>query len=212
MTVTGSAIKRIDAETAVPVTVIKMTDLRNSGVTSVEQIMANLTSVQTSTNAAQSIGSGSGGASFADLRGIGADKTLVLLNGERIANNAVDGSAPDLNMIPFAAIDRIEVLRDGASALYGTDAIGGVINFITKKSYNGATVTVGYDSPQHGGGRATSANVGFGFGDLSSQGFNVLGFVSARNERLCRQLRCGLAPRELPVAMAPMLRIPAFGK
>jgi iron complex outermembrane receptor protein len=182
VTVTGSAIKRIDAETAVPVTVIKMTELRNSGVTSVEQIMASLTSVQTSTNAAQSIGSGSGGASFADLRGIGADKTLVLLNGERIANNAVDGSAPDLNMIPFAAIDRIEVLRDGASALYGTDAIGGVINFITKKSYNGATVTLGYDSPQHKGGRASSANVGVGFGDLSSQGFNVLGFVSVRKE------------------------------
>ncbi|RTL33871.1 MAG: hypothetical protein EKK53_27480 [Burkholderiales bacterium] len=77
VTVTGSAIKRIDAETAVPVTVIKMTELRNSGVTSVEQIMASLTSVQTSTNAAQSIGSGSGGASFADLRGIGADKMLT---------------------------------------------------------------------------------------------------------------------------------------
>ena len=182
VTVTGSAIKRIDAETAVPVTVIKMSDLRNSGVTSVEQIMANLTGVQASVNAAQSIGSGSGGASFADLRGIGQDKTLVLLNGERIANNAVDGSAPDLNMIPFAAIDRIEVLRDGASALYGTDAIGGVINFITKKSYQGATVTLGYDSPQHQGGRGRSANVGFGFGDLSSQGFNVLGFLSVKKE------------------------------
>ena len=182
VTVTGSAIKRIDAETSVPVTIVKMSDLRNAGVTSVEQIMANLTGVQSSVNAAQSIGSGSGGSSFADLRGIGQDKTLVLLNGERIANNAVDGSAPDLNMIPFAAIDRIEVLRDGASALYGTDAIGGVINFITKRSYNGATVTLGYDSPQHKGGRARSANAGFGFGDLATQGFNVLGFVSARKE------------------------------
>lgn len=182
VTVTGSAIKRIDAETAVPVTVIKMTDLRNSGVTSVEQIMANLTGVQQSTNAAQSIGSGSGGASFADLRGIGADKTLVLLNGERIANNAVDGSAPDLNMIPFAAIERIEVLRDGASALYGTDAIGGVINFITKKSYNGVTITLGYDSPKQAGGRAKSGSLGFGFGDLDKQGFNVLGFFSMRKE------------------------------
>ncbi len=182
VTVTGSAIKRIDAETSVPVTVIKMQDLRNSGVTSVEQIMSSLTAVQQSTNAAQSIGSGSGGASFADLRGIGADKTLVLLNGERIANNAVDGSAPDLNMIPFAAIERIEVLRDGASALYGTDAIGGVINFITKKSYNGGTVTVGYDRPKAAGGRAKSANVGFGFGDLATQNFNVLAFLSVKKE------------------------------
>ncbi|ANH69824.1 TonB-dependent siderophore receptor [Mitsuaria sp. 7] len=176
--VTGSAIKRIDAETAVPVTVVKMDDLRKSGVTSVEQIMANLTSVQSSTNTAQSIGSSSGGASFADMRGIGADKTLVLLNGQRIANNAVDGSAPDLNMIPFAAIDRIEVLRDGASSLYGTDAIGGVINFITKTSYQGFTITGGYDSPQHAGGKTRSVNAGFGYGDLESQGFNIFGFAS----------------------------------
>jgi iron complex outermembrane receptor protein len=182
VTVTGSAIKRIDAETAVPVTIVKMADLRNAGVTSVEQILSNLSGVQASVNAAQAIGSASGGATFADLRGIGADKTLVLLNGERIANNAVDGSAPDLNMIPFAAIDRIEVLRDGASALYGTDAIGGVINFITKKSYTGGTVTVGFDKPRHAGGKAKSANVGFGFGELDKQGFNVSGFLSVKKE------------------------------
>lgn len=180
--ITGSAIKRIDAESAVPVTVLRMEDLQKSGVTSVEQVMATLSAVQLSTNAAQSIGSSSGGATFADIRGIGFDKTLVLLNGERIANNAVDGSAPDLNMIPFAAIERIEVLRDGASSLYGTDAIGGVINFITKKNFVGGTVTLGYDSPQHPGGKVRSANVGFGFGDLDQQRFNVFGFVSARKE------------------------------
>ena len=59
----------------------------------------------------------------------------MLLNGRRLANNAFDSSAPDLNMIPFAALERVEVLRDGASALYGSDAVGGVINFITKKDY-----------------------------------------------------------------------------
>ena len=72
----------------------------------------------------------------------------MLLNGRRLANNAIDSSAPDLNMIPFAAIERVEVLRDGASALYGTDAIGGVINFITRKDYTGGTITLGADSPQ----------------------------------------------------------------
>ncbi|UXH77960.1 TonB-dependent receptor [Roseateles amylovorans] len=180
--VTGSAIKRIDAETAVPVTVVKMDDLKKSGITSVEQVMANLTAVQASSNTAQSIGSGSGGASFADMRGIGADKTLILLNGQRIANNAVDGSAPDLNMIPFAAIDRIEVLRDGASALYGTDAIGGVINFITKSNYQGGSITVGYDSPEKSGGKNRSLNAGFGYGDLQQQGFNVFGFVSYKKQ------------------------------
>ncbi len=180
--VTGSAIKRIDAETAVPVTVVKMDDLKKSGITSVEQVMANLTAVQSSTNTTQSVGSSSGGASFADMRGIGADKTLVLLNGQRIANNAVDGSAPDLNMIPFAAIERIEVLRDGASALYGTDAIGGVINFITKNSYQGGSITVGYDDPQHPGGKQRSVNAGFGYGDLQKQGWNVFGFASYRKQ------------------------------
>lgn len=180
--VTGSAIKRIDAETAVPVTIVKMDDLKKSGVTSVEQIMANLSSVQSSTNTAQSIGSSSGGASFADMRGIGADKTLILLNGQRIANNAVDGSAPDLNMIPFAAIDRIEVLRDGASALYGTDAIGGVINFITKSDFQGGSITLGADSPEKSGGKSRNFSAAYGFGDLQKQGFNLFGSISYRKQ------------------------------
>ena len=78
--------------------------------------------------------------------------TLILLNGRRIANNAFDGSAPDLNMIPMAAIDRIEVLRDGASALYGTDAIGGVINFILRSNFQGLRASASADVTQAGGG------------------------------------------------------------
>lgn len=175
--ITGSAIKRIDAETTVPVTIVKMEDLKAEGVTSVEQIMASLSAVQMITGSSQQVGSSSGGAAYADLRGIGANKTLVLLNGRRIANNANDGSAPDLNMIPFAALERVEVLRDGASSLYGTDAIGGVINFITRRDFVGGGITVGYDEPQDAGGKVRSANVGFGFGDLSKNGFNVFGFV-----------------------------------
>ncbi len=175
--ITGSAIKRIDAETAVPVTVLKMEDLRSQGITTVEQIMSSLTAVQVVTGSSQQVGTGSGGAAFADLRGIGNNKTLVLLNSRRIANNAIDGSAPDLNMIPIAAIERIEVLRDGASSLYGSDAIGGVINFITRKDFQGGIVTLGADIPAEKGGKSRQANVGFGFGDLSKQGFNVFGFI-----------------------------------
>ena len=175
--ITGSAIKRIDAETSVPVTIVKLEELKAQGVTSVEQIMSSLSAVQMTQGSSQQVGSGTGGASFADLRGIGPSKTLVLLNGRRIANNAIDGSAPDLNMIPFAALDRVEVLRDGASSLYGTDAIGGVINFITRKDFRGGSVTVGMDVPAEAGGRSRSANVGFGFGDLAGQGFNVFGFL-----------------------------------
>lgn len=176
--VTGSAIKRIDAETAVPVTIIKMEALKKQGVTSVEQVLGLLSSVQATQNMASSIGSGTGGASYADMRGLGANKTLVLLNGQRIANSATGAEAPDINMIPFSAIDRVEVLRDGASSLYGTDAIGGVINFITRNNFTGGTVGVGYDEPEKSGGTTKSANFGYGFGDLGKDGWNVFGTVS----------------------------------
>ena len=180
--VTGSAIKRLDAESSVPVTTVKMSDLREQGLTTVEQILGQLTASQSSLGTSQAVGSSTGGASFADLRGIGANKTLVLLNGRRIANNAFDGSAPDLNMIPIAAIERIEVLRDGASSLYGTDAIGGVINFITRKDYTGGSISLGFDSPQHAGGKTRNANAGFGYGDLDKEGFNVFGFVDLQKQ------------------------------
>jgi iron complex outermembrane receptor protein len=170
--ITGSAIKRIDAETAVPVTVMKADELKKQGITTIEQVMANLSVSQSQTGTSQSVGASTGGASFADLRGIGANKTLVLLNGRRLANNAYDSSAPDLNMIPFAALERVEVLRDGASSLYGSDAVGGVINFITKKDFQGGVATFGEDSPQHSGGKSVNANVAYGFGDLDTDRYN----------------------------------------
>lgn len=175
--VTGSAIKRIDAETAVPVTVLKMEDLKKQGVTSVEQILSTVSSMQSSVGTSQSVGANYAGASFADLRGIGPNKTLVLLNGRRIANNAFDGSAPDMNMIPFAALQSVEILRDGASALYGTDAIGGVINFITRKDFQGGTITISGDAPLHTGGGSQGFNAGYGYGDLDTNGFNIFGFI-----------------------------------
>ena len=175
--ITGSSIKRVDAETSEPVTVIKADDLKKQGVSTVEQILQNVSAAQIQQTSAQAVGAGTGGASFADIRGLGANKTLVLLNGRRIANSAFDSSAPDINLIPFAAIERVEVLRDGASALYGTDAIAGVINFITRKDYRGGTITLGVDAPQHPGGAEHSANLGAGFGDFDKDGFNIFGFA-----------------------------------
>jgi iron complex outermembrane receptor protein len=181
--ITGSAIKRIDAETAVPVTVIRIDELKKQGVTTIEQVMSNLSVSQASQGTSQVVGLGTGGASFADLRGIGANKTLVLLNGRRLANNAFDSSAPDLNMIPFAALERVEVLRDGASALYGSDAVGGVINFITKKDFRGGVVSIGADTPKQSGGRSRSINVGFGAGDLANDGWNVFGVIDHQEQK-----------------------------
>ncbi|MGF6113126.1 iron complex outermembrane receptor protein [Pseudomonas frederiksbergensis] len=180
--VTGSAIRRVDAETAVPITILRVEQLREQGVTSTEELVSRISANQSSVGSGRSVGSSSGGASYADLRGIGPNKTLVLLNGRRLSNNAtsaINGSGVDLNTIPFAAIDRVEVLRDGASALYGTDAIGGVINFITKKSLTTGQLTTGYDTPTHaGGGDSHNFSGSWGFGDLEDDRFNVFGVVS----------------------------------
>jgi iron complex outermembrane receptor protein len=183
--VTGSAIRRVDAETAVPVTILRAEELKKQGVTSTEQLIGRIAANQSSVGSGRSVGSTSGGASFADLRGIGPNKTLVLLNGRRLSNNAngasdgVQGSGVDINTIPFAAIDRVEVLRDGASALYGTDAIGGVINFITKKSLTDGQFTVGGSTPTHaGGGDSNNFSGSWGFGDLEDDRFNVFGVIS----------------------------------
>jgi len=190
--ITGSSIKRVDAETSVPVTVIKADDLKKAGVTSVEQVLQQVSSVQVQQTSSQAVGAGTGGGSYADMRGLGYNKTLVLLNGRRLANSAFTASAPDINTIPFAAIERVEVLRDGASALYGTDAIAGVINFITRKDYRGGTITLGLDSPQHPGGAQHEAQAGFGFGDLDKDGLNVFGFVGYQ-----KQAQIGAGQRHL---------------
>lgn len=181
--ITGSSIKRLDAETSVPITVIKIDDLKKQGVTTIEQVMSSLSTMQMTQGTSQVVGLGTGGAAFADLRGIGSDKTLVLLNGRRLANNAFDSSSPDLNMIPFAALDRVEVLRDGASSLYGSDAVGGVINFITRKDFKGGTITVGLDSPQKEGGKTQNLNFGAGLGELGTDGFNIFGVLDFQKQQ-----------------------------
>ena len=193
--ITGSAIKRIDAETAVPVTIIKVEDLKKEGVTTIEQIVNRLGGNQQQQGSSQSVGLGTGGAAFANLRGLGQNKTLVLLNGRRLANNAIDGAAPDLNMIPFAALERVEVLRDGASALYGTDAVGGVINFITRRDFRGGSITVGADSPKGKGGGSHNLNGAYGFGDLDKDRFNVFAVLDYQKQDALRSTQRGFLDR-----------------
>ncbi|PRC94183.1 TonB-dependent receptor [Solimicrobium silvestre] len=173
--ITGSSIKRMASETALPITIIKADTFVKQGLTTAEDVLNSLGSNQSSSGGSQSVGSGSGGKSSADLRGIGTNKTLILLNGRRLANHPYDGSSVDLNIIPVGALDRVEVLRDGASAIYGTDAIGGVINFITKRSVKGVEVTGEGVNPQHKGGGEARFNLLAGIGDLEEDGFNVFG-------------------------------------
>ncbi len=183
VTITGSAIKRsISDESALPVTILSTKELRESGITSVEEALSVLASNQSSQNSNQSIGSGTGGKAVASLRGLGSNKTLVLLNGRRMASFAFDAASVDLNSIPLAAIDRIEILRDGASAIYGTDAIGGVINFITKKNYQGAEVSVEATTPRQDGGKQSRVTVSGGYGNLDTDGFNFWGSFDSRTQ------------------------------
>jgi len=183
ITVTGSAIKRsISDESSLPITILDTKELRESGVTSVEEAMSMLSSNQSSRGSNQSIGSATGGKAQADLRGLGSNKTLVLLNGRRLASFAFDAASVDLNSIPLAAIERIEILRDGASAIYGTDAIGGVINFITKRNFQGGEVSAEATLPKASGGKEKRFTLSGGAGNLDKDGFNVWAAIDRRTQ------------------------------
>ncbi len=140
--VTGSRINRTDMETASPITVIGDDFIAKSGYTSVADVLSNQPSA-----AGMSLGgssnNGSGGTATVNLRGMGSQRTLVLLNGRRMVSSGTGAdSSVDLNTIPVAMIKSIEILKDGASAVYGSDAIAGVVNIITKKDFEGSEVNV----------------------------------------------------------------------
>jgi iron complex outermembrane receptor protein len=191
--VTGSSIKRIAREGALPLEVISRKQLQDQGIVTAEQLIATLNvngngSDNLASNADVTSGAqrGNNGASSANLRGQGADSTLVLLNGRRVATYGMKGSAVDLNSIPMSAVERVEVLKDGASAVYGTDAIGGVINFITKKDYRGLEAEAFDDATQHGGSNIARVSVTGGWGDLDKDGFNLLVTGSRRENKALR--------------------------
>ncbi|MBA6328936.1 TonB-dependent receptor plug domain-containing protein [Colwellia sp. MB02u-6] len=168
--VTGSRINRTDIETASPITVISSEFIAQSGYTSVAEILS-----AQPTAAGMSLGAttnnGSGGTATVNLRGMGAQRTLVLLNGRRMVSSGTGAdSAVDLNTIPVAMIKKIEILKDGASAVYGSDAIAGVVNIITKKDFVGTELTIE--------GSQTDK------GDATSKGINILHGVELANGNL----------------------------
>lgn len=183
--VTGSRIRQDPARSALPLQVITPDDLSREGINSPEQLISYLS---TNGNGADNLASntdvtsgaqrGTNGLSAANLRGQGSASTLVLLNGRRVAAHGLTGSAVDVNQIPFAAIERVEVLKDGASAIYGTDAIGGVINFITRTNFQGVSLTGFTDFTERGDSPIYRLTGTVGYGDLAAQGFNVMASVS----------------------------------
>jgi len=159
--VTGSRISRTDIEGALPVTVIDREQIEFSGKTSVADLLRD-----TPFNSAGSFRpqSGSSAQSFAgvSLRALGSGRTLVLIDGKRAPVAPNTGAGQDLNAVPLAAVERIEILSDGASAIYGSDAIGGVINIITRKDFSGAELTWGTSDPKRAGGDRDEASAIFG--------------------------------------------------
>ena len=180
--VTGSSIKRLVSETATPLSIFRAEDFARQGLSTAQEVLGKIPSNASSMGSGNAVGGNTsglptGGQASADLRGLGGDKTLVLLNGRRIANHPYDGASVDLNIIPIAALERVEVLRDGASAIYGTDAIGGVINFITRRSVNTTNLTAEVVAPQHRGADEQRLNLSSGVGQLNTDGYNLFGVV-----------------------------------
>lgn len=174
--VTGSNIKRIEGESALPITIYKREDIEKTGATNAAELLDKL---QLNSGATVNISNGVGdgltpGFAGASLRGLGPNNTLVLLNGRRLANYAFQGAAVDVNSIPLAAIERVEILKDGASAVYGTDAIGGVVNFILRKDYQGIEGSYFKTKVKRGGGDDEKYTLTGGYGELSKDRFNVL--------------------------------------
>lgn len=161
LAVTGSRIARDDLDGALPVQIIDRVTIEASGKTSVADLLRNQPINSGGSFRPQS---GNAAQSFAgvSLRALGSDRTLILIDGRRAPTAPNVGSGQDLNAIPLAAVERIEILSDGASAIYGSDAIGGVVNIITRSDFTGAEVMVGLSDPKRPGGdlREASAIIG----------------------------------------------------
>lgn len=177
--VTGSRIKRAEIEGAQPVTVISRTDIEASGKVSVAELLQD-----TTFNSFGSFvpSSGSSAQSFSELslRGLGGGRTLILIDGRRAPISPQTGEGQDLNTIPLAAVERVEILTDGASAIYGADALGGVVNIITRKDFNGVQVSMGTGDSERGGDTEEGSAL---FGISGDRG-RILGGVSYSNRGL----------------------------
>ena len=152
--VTGSRLKNTDAQSANPITVVSSEDIAKTAATTVEQVLMKLPSVDFTNGFTANSANGGVGASQASLRNLGPVRTLVLLNGQRFPLTDVQQAtnSVDLDNIPVSMIDHIEVLRDGASSIYGADAIGGVINIITKQHFNGVEIGGSVGETSYGDG------------------------------------------------------------
>jgi iron complex outermembrane recepter protein len=189
--VTGSSIKRTDTETASPVQVITREEIQRTGKSSIAEVIRGISSDNSGSIAGAFTGGFAAGAAGVSLRGLGVNATLVLVNGRRMATYGLadDGqrSFVDLNSIPLDIVERVEVVKDGASAIYGSDAVAGVINVILRKDYNGYGLGGIAGTSFKGDGTTGRLTGTAGVGDIAADKFNVFGTIEASKEGRIKQ-------------------------
>ena len=220
--VTGSRIKRNDTSSISPITVLTEEDLAMSGNLTLENFIQDMPSVNGGDFGA-GVNNGNPGIASVSLRGLGPNRTLVLVNGKRFASASVNGFV-DLNMIPTAIVERVEVLRDGASTVYGSDAIAGVVNIITKKDFEGVDIELGYDITSESDGEMLNGALVLG-NSFDKGNFIVTAQINTREEirqgdrafSACPffddgvQTICGGSPTTTPAQFTPLGADSAIG-
>ncbi|MDA0978336.1 MAG: TonB-dependent receptor plug domain-containing protein [Proteobacteria bacterium] len=213
--VTGSRIKRSDADSISPISVLTEDDLLASGNLTLENFIQDMPAVNGGDYGA-GVNNGNPGVASVSLRGLGPNRTLVLVNGKRFASQSVNGYV-DLNMIPTSIVDRVEVLRDGASTVYGSDAIAGVVNIITKRDFEGVDIDFGYDVTDENDG--DQYNMALTFGSTFDRGNFVMSAQVIKRDEIRQgdrdfsacpyfddgtQKICGGSPTTTPAQFTPL--------
>ncbi|MCX7205329.1 MAG: TonB-dependent receptor [Proteobacteria bacterium] len=175
--VTGSSIKRIQKEGAAVVETLNRKALEKTAATTVQEVVKNVASLDFDDSYEQKSNYPSAsGSAFISMRGLDSSNTLILLDGHRLPKHAMTGGESfDINALPMSGIERVDILKDGGSAIYGADAVAGVVNFITKKNYQGGEIRSSFGQSSRGDGTEKTAGITGGYGDLDEQGFNVFG-------------------------------------
>jgi len=180
--ITGSNLRRINVETASPVQVITRDEMVRAGQTSLTEVLKTISSNVGGVNENRTDGF-TAGASGMNLRGFGSQATLVLINGRRLAAYAqpeFQTTFVDLNSVPVGAVERIEILKDGASAIYGSEAMAGVVNIILRESYTGLETEAAYGQSSRNDGETHRGSISWGTGNLASDHFNAYATLDMR--------------------------------
>lgn len=179
--ITGTRIRTVDAVSSSPVTSVTATELNASQPVAVEEVVRTLPAAVPAIG--PSTNNGTGGGATIDLRGLGSNRTLILINGRRVVPFNLDGSV-DTNSVPISLVDRIEIVTGGASAVYGADAVAGVVNFVLRKNFNGLEAAGSYGSTDDGGARRYRMDVTLGANLADGRGNVVLSLGKTKTDAL----------------------------